>query len=291
MSGCPIIDVWAQPLTKQFSDLMPETTQLMIASGAEQYRSVTLSVEDTLAMMDEGGVSNVMMSAWYKPDGSAPSSNESVENFTQHPSGRFFGLLSVNLHDPVDAVKTIDRYAKVPGFVGLRIVPWVWNLPPNHKFYYPLFVKLCELDLPFCTQVGHTGPLRPSETGRPIPYIDEIALQFPQLKIVCGHIGYPWTTEMIAVAWKHQNVFIDTSAYTPAAYPPELVEFMKTKIGMKKVMFGSNFPQLTWKKLTRQLDRLGLPRDVLEHFLYKNAERVFKVKASVSPNPLPKSRL
>ena len=68
--------------------------------------------------------------------------------------------------------------------------------------------------MPFCTQVGHTGPLRPSETGRPIPYIDQVALDFPELVIVGGHIGYPWTEEMVAVARKYEHVYIDTSAYT-----------------------------------------------------------------------------
>jgi predicted TIM-barrel fold metal-dependent hydrolase len=52
-----------------------------------------------------------------------------------------------------------------------------------------------ELGIPFMTQVGHTGPLRTSETGRPIPYLDDVALDFPELVIIAGHIGYPWTTE------------------------------------------------------------------------------------------------
>ena len=100
------------------------------------------------------------------------------------------------------------------GFVGLRVVPWLWNAPPTDRRYYPLFAECVESGVPFCTQVGHTGPLRPSETGRPIPYIDQVALDFPELVIVCGHVGYPWTEEMVAVARKHENVYIDTSAYT-----------------------------------------------------------------------------
>jgi len=51
-------------------------------------------------------------------------------------------------------------------------------------------VKCIVLDVPFCTQAGHTGPLMPSEPGRPIPYLDEVALTFPALRIVAGHIGY-----------------------------------------------------------------------------------------------------
>ncbi len=59
-------------------------------------------------------------------------------------------------------------------------------------------------------------------------YIDQVALDFPELRIICGHIGWPWTEEMIAVAWKHANVFIDTSAHVPKHYPPEFVHFMKS---------------------------------------------------------------
>jgi uncharacterized protein len=58
------------------------------------------------------------------------------------------------------------------------LVPWLWNLQPNDRRYYPLFVECVELGIPFCTQVGHTGPLRPSETKRPIPYLDTVALDF-----------------------------------------------------------------------------------------------------------------
>jgi predicted TIM-barrel fold metal-dependent hydrolase len=54
------------------------------------------------------------------------------------------------------------------------VVPWRWNLPPNDRRYYPLYAKCIELGIPFCTQVGRTGPLRPSETGKPISYLDEV---------------------------------------------------------------------------------------------------------------------
>jgi hypothetical protein len=88
--------------------------------------------------------------------------------------------------------------------------------------------------------VGHTGPLPPSETGRPIPYLDEAALDFPELVIIAGHIGYPWTEEMTAVATIHENVYIDTSAYTIKRYPAELVRCMEGH-GKRKVMFGTHY--------------------------------------------------
>jgi predicted TIM-barrel fold metal-dependent hydrolase len=58
--------------------------------------------------------------------------------------------------------------------------------------------------------------------------------------IIAGHIGYPWTQEMIALATKYENVYIDTSAYTAKRYPPELVQYIRSH-GRRKVMFGTNF--------------------------------------------------
>ena len=78
-------------------------------------------------------------------------------------------------------------------------------------------------------QVGHTGPLRSSEPGRPIPYLDKVALDFPELVIVGGHIGYPWTEEMVALARKYANVYIDTSAYTRGAIRPSWSRYMRSR--------------------------------------------------------------
>jgi predicted TIM-barrel fold metal-dependent hydrolase len=159
------------------------------------------------------------------------------------------------------------------GFVALRIVPWLWALPPTDRRYYPLYAACVDLVIPFCTQVGHTGPLRPSETGRPNPYIHEVALDFPELVIVCGHIGYPWTSEMIAVA-EHPNVYIDTSAYAAHRYPPELVDYMKGR-GKTMVLFGPNYPMMTATRALARLNDLGLDAETRDLFLAGNARRVF----------------
>jgi predicted TIM-barrel fold metal-dependent hydrolase len=149
-------------------------------------------------------------------------------------------------------------------------------VPPNDRRYYPLYAECIELGIPFCLQVGHAGPLRPSEPGRPIPYLDEVACDFPELVIVGGHIGYPWTDEMISLATKYENVHIDTSAYKPRRYPPALVDFMRGH-GKKKLLFGSNFPMITPKACLAEIDLLGLDEDVRRAFLYGNAARVFRL--------------
>ena len=80
---------------------------------------------------------------------------------------RLIGVASVDLRRPVWAIRELRRAVRELGFVALRIVPWLWELPPNDRRYYPLYAACMVRGIPFCTQVGHTGPLRTSETGRP----------------------------------------------------------------------------------------------------------------------------
>ena len=159
------------------------------------------------------------------------------------------------------------------GFRALRIVPWLWELPPDDRRYYPLYAECIELGVPFCLQVGHTGPLHSSEPGRPIPYLDRVALDFPDLVIVGGHIGWPWTSEMIALATKYPNVYIDTSAYTAGRYPTELVDYLRGH-GRRKMLFGSNHPRGPRRGVSPVSPRSGSTPG-RRGLLFRNAERVF----------------
>jgi uncharacterized protein len=230
-------------------------------------------IEQTIAAMDAAGVERGLLSAWHGPDGPLIGNDEVASHVTAHPD-RLAGVAAVDLRRPVQAVRELRRAVRELGFVALRVVPWLWGLPPNDRRYYPLFAECVELGVPFCTQVGHTGPLRSSETGRPIPYLDDVALEFPELTIVAGHIGYPWTEEMIALARKYPNVYIDTSAYTARRYPPELVSYL-TGDGRRKVLFGTNYPMITADRALHDLDRLGLDDEARALFLAGNAVRVF----------------
>lgn len=267
------IDAWAQPAKGRTRELLPEVVRLFEKSGSDHLLDQALSIEQTLALMDEAGVETLLLSAWCRPEGWV-FSNDEIAEYTRAYPDRFVGVATVDLARPVAAVTELQRAVNDLGFKALRIVPWLWKLPPNHRLYYPLYVKCVELDIPFCTQVGHTGPLMPSETGRPVPYLDEVALDFPELRIVAGHIGHPWTDEMIGLAWKHDNVFIDTSAYLPAYYPPQLLHYLKT-YGRDKVLFGSNFPQLSHSECMQQVRALGLAPEIEAGFLQGNARRVF----------------
>lgn len=268
----PAIDVWMQHPSERLSG-HEMFDSLRRWSGKDNFQ--TIPSEFVVAAMDSANVRLGLLAAWCGPTGWLIDHDEVQATIEAQP-GRFAGLASANLFKPMDAVRELRRCVKDLGFKGLRIVPWLWNLPPNDRRYYPLYAECCELDVPFCTQVGHTGPLQPSEPGRPIPYLEEVALDFPELKIVCGHVGFPWMNEMLSLLRKFPNVYVDTSAYSAKRYPAELVDYLRGR-GRNKTMFGTNFPMIMPKQCLEHLDALDLDEETKRLFLHENAERVFKL--------------
>jgi hypothetical protein len=273
-----IIDAWAQhPTARHLAHPMFDSLRRWTRGEAGPLGAATpmddWPVSVTLTAMDEGGITCSLISAWEGPRGSLIS-NDEVASFVRQAPERLVGVGSVDISRPREAVREVRRCVRELGFKAIRLLPWLWELPPTHARFYPVFSECCELGVPFCTQVGHTGPLMPSEVGRPIPYIDQVAIDFPELVIVGGHIGYPWTEEMIAVATKHPNVYIDTSAYTVKRYPPQLVAYLRAH-GAGKVLFGSNWPMIAPHRALEGLDTLALPDATRAAFLAGNAARVF----------------
>jgi len=267
----PIIDAWIQHPTPEFlgHEMFAAIRRWM---GIDEVPDA-IPLDFTMGALDAAGVKRALVSAWYGPDG-ALISNDAVAGFVAQQPERLVGVASVDIRRPMEGVRELRRAVDELGFVAFRALPWLWELPPDDRRYYPLYAACVELGIPFCLQVGHAGPLRPSAPGRPIPHLDHVALEFPELKIVGGHIGYPWTDEMIALATKYDNVYIDTSAYKPSRFPPQLTHFMRGH-GRKKVLFGSNFPMIQPGACLSQLDELGLDEEARRLFLWENAQRVF----------------
>lgn len=266
-----VIDAWMQPATEVFANA-PMFASLRRWTGMAGHLP-GVPPEATVAAMDEAGIDMGLLCAWWGPTGPLITNDEIAAIVGRWPD-RFVGVAAVDLLHPLEAVRELRRCVRDLGFKALRVVPWLWALPPNDRHYYPLYVECIDLGVPFCYQTGHTGPLAVSDTGRPIPYIDEVALTFPDLVIVGGHIGYPWTEEMIAVATKYPNVYIDTSAYVPSRYPEGFARYLKGR-GQDKVLFGTNYPMLPLKRCVEEVDSLGLDEDARRKFLRDNAIRVF----------------
>jgi predicted TIM-barrel fold metal-dependent hydrolase len=176
----------------------------------------------------------------------------------------------------MEAVREIRKWVDGKRFVGVRVVPWLWGLPPDDRRYYPVYAACVDAGVPFCTQIGHTGPLLTSETGRPLPYLERVMLEFPELVVVGGHVGFPWIDELLTMTIKFPNFHVDTSAYAVHRLPPAFIEYMKGP-GRSRVMFGTNWPMLSPARCLEKLDQLGLDDDNRKAFLSGNARRVFNL--------------
>jgi predicted TIM-barrel fold metal-dependent hydrolase len=268
-----IIDAWIQHPTARFlRDPMFASIWRWTRAGQTPEEIPLRATTDAL---EAAGVQRALTCAWVGPQGAIITNDEVAAAVRERPD-LLVGVASVDLRRPMDAVRELRRAVRTLGMRALRVLPWLWDLPPDDRRYYPLYAECIELQIPCCLQVGHTGPLCPSEPGRPIPYLDRVALEFPELTIVGGHIGYPWTDEMISLATKYPNVYIDTSAYKPRRYPAALRDYLRAH-GRTKVLFGSNYPMVTPGDCLAQLDELGLDEETRKLFLADNARRVFKL--------------
>jgi predicted TIM-barrel fold metal-dependent hydrolase len=270
-TNAEIIDVWAQQPNPTFT-AQPWLESLL--RWTSQTRDDLLEA-DLAEVMDAAGVSVALLSAWCGPQGFLISNDEVAKTVAQDP-GRLRGVATADIRSPVDACREIRRCVEELGFVAVRIVPWLWQLPPNDRRFYPLYATCVELGVPLCTQIGHTGPLLPSEYGRPIPYLDDVLLDFPELTVVGGHVGFPWIDEVLSLALKYPNFYVDTSAYAVHRLPAALVEYLRGP-GRRRVLFGSNWPMITPADALERLDALGLDEETTAAYLGGNARRVFRL--------------
>lgn len=263
------VDAWAQQPTERFL-AMPwlDTLRRWTGTGTE-----VPPVEKLIGAMDAAGIDVALLSAWHGPMGSLVSHDEVAAAVAAAPE-RLRGVATADLARPMHAVREIRRAVTELGFVAVRVVPWLWDLPPDDRRYYPLYAACVDLGVPLCTQIGHTGPLCPSEPGRLIPYLDHVLLDFPELVVVGGHVGFPWIDEVVSLAHKYPNFAVDTSAYVVSRLPRDFVDFLRGE-GRTRVLFGTNWPMLSPGRCLRGLDDLGLDEETTDLFLGGNATRIF----------------
>jgi hypothetical protein len=269
----PIIDVWTQISTARF--FREKWLQSLWRWTGAAPLETDMPPAALISAMDAAGVALSLISGWSSPNGDLIS-NDEVEAQIDFAPGRLKGLIGADLADPMASVRDIRRRAKSGKFVGVRVIPWLWDLPPNDRRYYPIYAACVDAGLPFCTQIGHTGPLKRSDTGRLIPYLEDVMLDFPELVVVGGHVGFPWLDEVATMIRKFPNFHVDTSAYVAHRLPEDFVKLMKSE-ARGRVMFGSNFPMLTPGRCLEKLDALGLDAATRRAFLSENAKAVFKV--------------
>jgi predicted TIM-barrel fold metal-dependent hydrolase len=218
------------------------------------------------------------------------SDNEETAGLVAKYPDKLVGLALVDPRDGVRAVKELERAVKELGMKAFLASPFRSGMRQNDKRYYPLYAKAVELGIPmycYCTMNYRTD--RPMDIGRPL-YLDEVAIDFPEMTIIAGWGGgggWPWVPEMIGVARRHQNVYINTSAHRPKYLAQRgsgwdmLLQFGNTLL-QDRVVFASgwgnyfSYSKGVLKQVIQEMEALPLKEEVKEKWLYQNAARLFQ---------------
>ena len=257
---------WTQKIGRKPEDLMGLTHEKMLAAmdAAGIERSFLLAVK----IGREG-----LPGSWHLP-------YEVVADAVQKYPDRFYGLAGIDPTQGMQGVREFERAVREYGFIGAHGYPHWFDLAPDHPRWYPFYAKCCELDVPIQLQVGqslnYTAEQRLPSVGRPIT-LDAVACDLPELKLIGIHVGIPWTDEMIAMAWKHPNVYIGCDAHSPKYWPQSFVHYINT-FGKDKVIFGTDYPVLDFERTRREVEALGLREDAKRRLYRDNAIRLYKLK-------------
>lgn len=223
-------------------------------------------IAELVTAMDTAGVERAILTI----DAASPEPMMAV--IRAYPE-RFIPSIVVDPTTGMDAVRTVERAVGEHGVRLVRMIPFLFNRPPNDKVCYPIYAKCIELDVPVSVTTGIPGPPMPAEPQRPL-YLDEVCLFFPELKVIMAHGADPWWSEAIRLMLKYPNLYMMTSAYAPKYLPSELVHFMNTR-GQEKVLFASDHPFLSFERCLREARALPLRPGILTRYLRENALALF----------------
>lgn len=276
------IDYWVNPFWPGTLDKAMDIEELatVIKWWHMEDRWKTKSTEEYVDLMNASGVDkslvpSVQMKSYMNQVMINDFDFKQVASMINKQPGKLYGLYGINPYSRMKGVKELEIAVKQYGFVGAHLHTYGFGIPLNHRDYYPYYAKCEELGVPVVMQVGHSAESMPSECGRPI-LVDDISLYFRELKIVCSHTGWPWVEELVAIAWKHSNVYIGTAAHAPRYWDPSLVAFLSTR-GKGKVLWGSDFPVLYPKECVDQIDAMKLKEDTRSLLLHDVAAKIFKL--------------
>jgi predicted TIM-barrel fold metal-dependent hydrolase len=233
--------------------------------------------------MDRAGVERSLLIAVRAGDlrmkGSFEIPYQQVAKWCDRYPDRFSGLAGVDPYRGMQGLRDLEQAVREYGFIGAHLYPHWFRLAPDAALYYPYYAKCCELDVPVMMQVGqnliYQKEVRLPSVARPI-LLDQIAIDFPELKLIGIHIGVPWTDEMIAMAWKHANVFIGIDAYAPKYLSPSLKHYMNS-YGSDKVLFGTDWPVIDPERAVAEMVAHQFKPDALAKIMRGNAVKVFKL--------------
>ena len=249
--------------------------------NAENALMAGLSLEEIIEKMEEAGIEKAFLIAARAGRVGLPGCYHMpysvvADACAKYPE-RFYGLAGIDPFEGMNGVRAFEDAIKNMGFVGAHLYPHWYELAPDHAKYYPFYAKCCELNVPIQMQVGqsmvYSQEYRTKSVGQPIA-LDAVACDFPELKLIGIHVGIPWHDEMISMAWKHENIFIGCDAHRPKYWPKSFIHYLNS-YGQDKIIFGTDFPVLEFKKTIDDIDALGLKSEVRKKLLRDNVIRVY----------------
>ncbi len=215
--------------------------------------------------------------------GRAPTPNDYFAGLMQQHPKQFIGFGSVDPWKGRAAVKEAKRCAEL-GLRGLKFMPNMQQFYPNDERFYPLWETAQGLGLLVLFHTGTTGvgAARPGGGGiklkysAPIPYVDDVAADFPELRIIMAHPAWPWQEEQLAVLVHKPNVYMDLSGWSPKYFQPSLVQYANTLL-QDKVMFGSDYPVISPERWLRDFEQAGFREEVRQKILLGNAAKLLGI--------------
>ncbi|MSP98166.1 MAG: amidohydrolase [Betaproteobacteria bacterium] len=211
--------------------------------------------------------------------------NDYVADMVRKHPDVFIGFASVDPHKGIKAVQELERSARELGLRGVKFHQGIQAFYPNDRKCYPVYEKCAELGLPVIFHMGHTGAGAGTpggggirlDYGRPIPYLDDVAVDFPELTIIGAHPAWPWHDELLSVVLHKANVYMDLSGWSPKYFPPSVIQHANTLL-QDKVMFGTDYPLLTPERWLKDFEAAPFKEEVRKKILLDNALRVLRIE-------------
>jgi hypothetical protein len=212
--------------------------------------------------------------------GRAAVPNEEIAEVAAANSDVLIPFASIDPNKGERAVEEAKRLIRDYGIRGFKFHPNVQAFYPNDRAVYPLYEVVADAGLPALFHTGHSGIGAGLPGGGGIRlkysnpmYVDDVAVDFPELTIVLAHPSFPWQDEALSVALHKQQVYIDLSGWSPKYFPPQLVRYANTLL-RDRVLFGSDFPLITPDRWLADFAEADFRDEVRPLILKQNAARL-----------------
>ena len=209
--------------------------------------------------------------------GHARISNEEIAEVANANSDVLIPFASIDPHKGKRGAREAQRLIDDYGVRGFKFHPNMQAFFPNDRMAYPLYEVIEAAGLPALFHTGHSG------VGSGLPggggvrlkysqpmYVDDVAVDFPHMKIVLAHPSFPWQDEALSIAMHKPEVYIDLSGWSPKYFPPLLVQYANTML-RNQVLFGTDYPLIQPERWMADFDKLDIKDEVKPLILRENA--------------------